>query len=458
MSRPQLVRPNTAEILEGPPRATNFSRPIAPARSQSTSHDLLNPPNFDLTSDLPKPAEQRSESKYRYVPHVRISEDDDDRPRYRPHLRLEDDEEQEEDEADESADEAIGIADASDPSSAASPPASSSERATSAESSTSPSSASEKSATLLNPPKSRPPAFASDSFISISSASSAAPKPLNIRPPISKYARASEPRLETIPSASPPSRNSSITPLNAQEADVDSAPSPGVPVRRRPPLELPDADPGADAGADAEPDCAVPPSIPSHHRPHIVKRVSFDQHSEHTSPKLHATIGATAPVPFPLSPSDNDAAAAPPDSQFGVSARVSHDLEFDPGTFPDPFDDAASRISIDTEAQEPFDAPDLPATTATPRPGSVALPYRPSNSSSRGSARASRSSSEASSSAWSGASGRHPVESLSEKEIAKLKKKGINPELFAEMREARRKAHGKRARLVGPLVGSTFVG
>ena len=149
-----------------------------------------------------------------------------------------------------------------------------------------------------------------------------------------------------------------------------------------------------------------------------------------------------------MTPIDDDSGS----DYFGVKSKVSHaatdDLEFEQGAFPDPFD-AASRVSIDSEALEPYDAPELPPTAN--------LPYRESNSSSRGSAH--RSSSETSS--WSGGSwtgGRHPVEGLSEKEIRKLKKKGINPELFAEMREARRAAHGKRARLIGPLVGGTFVG
>lgn len=43
---------------------------------------------------------------------------------------------------------------------------------------------------------------------------------------------------------------------------------------------------------------------------------------------------------------------------------------------------------------------------------------------------------------------------LSEAEIRKLKKKGINPSLYAEMKAAR-KGKGK---WVGPLVGNTFIG
>ncbi|KAI7283213.1 hypothetical protein KC345_g3020 [Hortaea werneckii] len=43
---------------------------------------------------------------------------------------------------------------------------------------------------------------------------------------------------------------------------------------------------------------------------------------------------------------------------------------------------------------------------------------------------------------------------LSEQEIKKLKKKGINPSLYAEMKAAR-KGKGK---WVGPLVGNTFIG
>ena len=225
-------------------------------------------------------------------------------------------------------------------------------------------------------------------------------------------------------------------PLHHDEA-ADAAPSPSIPSRRRRTLKSPDVD------SDSDPDYATAPSIPTRRRPLIVKRVSFEQKSERESP-----VPPAKQPHFTFDPDDSS-----PD-QFGVQSSIRHsrhseDLEFEQGAFPDPFD-AASRISIDTEALEPYDAPALPATAPQ-------LPYRESNSSSRGSAH--RSNSDASS--WSGGSwsgGRHPVENLSEKEITKLMKKGINPELFAEMREAKRKAHGKRTRLVGSLVGSTFVG
>jgi hypothetical protein len=46
------------------------------------------------------------------------------------------------------------------------------------------------------------------------------------------------------------------------------------------------------------------------------------------------------------------------------------------------------------------------------------------------------------------------VSGLSEKKLAKLKKKGINPQLYMEMKEAR----GGKRRLVGPLVGNTYIG
>jgi len=46
------------------------------------------------------------------------------------------------------------------------------------------------------------------------------------------------------------------------------------------------------------------------------------------------------------------------------------------------------------------------------------------------------------------------VSGLSEKKLAKLKKKGINPQLYMEMKAAR----GGKGRLVGPLVGNTYIG
>ncbi|KAK6439456.1 hypothetical protein LTR95_004346 [Oleoguttula sp. CCFEE 5521] len=47
----------------------------------------------------------------------------------------------------------------------------------------------------------------------------------------------------------------------------------------------------------------------------------------------------------------------------------------------------------------------------------------------------------------------HDISELSEKEIAKLKKKGINPQLYLEMKAAR-KGKGK---WIGPLVGNTYM-
>ena len=46
------------------------------------------------------------------------------------------------------------------------------------------------------------------------------------------------------------------------------------------------------------------------------------------------------------------------------------------------------------------------------------------------------------------------VSELGEKKLAKLKKKGINPQLYMEMKAAR----GGKGRLVGPLVGNTYIG
>ncbi|KAM0711863.1 hypothetical protein Q7P35_001233 [Cladosporium inversicolor] len=46
------------------------------------------------------------------------------------------------------------------------------------------------------------------------------------------------------------------------------------------------------------------------------------------------------------------------------------------------------------------------------------------------------------------------VSGLSEKKLAKLKKKGINPQLYMEMKAAR----GGKGKFVGPLVGNTYIG
>jgi hypothetical protein len=51
-------------------------------------------------------------------------------------------------------------------------------------------------------------------------------------------------------------------------------------------------------------------------------------------------------------------------------------------------------------------------------------------------------------------SSEYDVSELSEKKLAKLKKKGINPQLYMEMKAAR----GGKGKLVGPLVGNTYIG
>jgi hypothetical protein len=51
-------------------------------------------------------------------------------------------------------------------------------------------------------------------------------------------------------------------------------------------------------------------------------------------------------------------------------------------------------------------------------------------------------------------SSEYDVSGLSEKKLAKLKKKGINPQLYMEMKAAR----GGKGKLVGPLVGNTYIG
>ncbi|KAL9062707.1 MAG: hypothetical protein Q9157_008696, partial [Trypethelium eluteriae] len=287
MSRPGLVRPNTTEGLADRPRTTNFSRPIAPARSQSISHDLREPPSFDLDLEPspPKLQKHRPEPKTRYLPHIRISDDDDgEKPLYRPHLRIEDDDE-EEDEAEDSLDESMGTTEPTDDSYESNPPTSSTERTSNTDSSVNSSTnssanssansstasytmapAPSKPAAHLSPPKSRPAAFASDSFTSISSTSSAAPRPLNIRPPLSRYARAKEPTLETIPSASPRDSLAAVTPPHNPEPVSDPAPSPTVPSRRHPPIEslLPlDANDSSDSESRAS---LHPHPTPSAHR------------------------------------------------------------------------------------------------------------------------------------------------------------------------------------------------
>lgn len=51
-------------------------------------------------------------------------------------------------------------------------------------------------------------------------------------------------------------------------------------------------------------------------------------------------------------------------------------------------------------------------------------------------------------------SSEYDISGLSEKKLAKLRKKGINPQLYMEMKAAR----GGKGKLVGPLVGNTYIG
>lgn len=51
-------------------------------------------------------------------------------------------------------------------------------------------------------------------------------------------------------------------------------------------------------------------------------------------------------------------------------------------------------------------------------------------------------------------SSEYDISELSDKKLAKLKKKGINPQLYMEMKAAR----GGKGKLVGPLVGNTYIG
>lgn len=48
----------------------------------------------------------------------------------------------------------------------------------------------------------------------------------------------------------------------------------------------------------------------------------------------------------------------------------------------------------------------------------------------------------------------HDISGLSEKKLAKLKKKGINPQLYMEMKAAR----GGKGKFVSPLAGNGFLG
>ncbi|KAI9706319.1 MAG: hypothetical protein M1820_004895 [Bogoriella megaspora] len=493
MSRPQMMRPSTTDDLSDRVRAMNFSRPIT-SRTQSHNDDLLRAPDFDLTSegDNLKPSKPQLEtSKYRYVPHIRITDDEEDNSYHKSHLRLVDDEDEDEDEDEASLDESIGTATTTeDESYETDPPSLSTGQSTSSGSS------SESSSKPLSPTS--PPANLDVSTIrpsllqlsSFNSTSSAAPKPLKVRPPKSRFARAPEPELETIPSNSPPENRSPFLP---------------------PPLpEQQNHEPEPASNVDLEED--FPPDIPSR-APRIVKRVSLDQHSEYL-PQSSASNSTQYQLQNSHRPSHTR-------NSFSFDSTISHatdnniehedDLLFAPGAFPDPLARPESSMTISTEFQEPWDAPDLPTLTtyasgpvsnpprsshsrhtihdnnnqsaypgypynnsqpsSSSRPSHALnrqnlqnLPHRESNSSSRlsysnsNSHSLGRSNSEASyGSGSSGGGARHPVEGLTEKEIKKLRKKGINPELFAEMREARRQAHGKRARLVGSLVGSTFV-
>jgi hypothetical protein len=51
-------------------------------------------------------------------------------------------------------------------------------------------------------------------------------------------------------------------------------------------------------------------------------------------------------------------------------------------------------------------------------------------------------------------SSEYDISGLTDKKLAKLKKKGINPQLYMEMKAAR----GGKGKLVGPLVGNTYIG
>lgn len=51
----------------------------------------------------------------------------------------------------------------------------------------------------------------------------------------------------------------------------------------------------------------------------------------------------------------------------------------------------------------------------------------------------------------------HDITGLSEAQIKKLKRKGINPALYAEMQAARRSGPGGKKSIIGPLTGNSFI-
>jgi hypothetical protein len=86
---------------------------------------------------------------------------------------------------------------------------------------------------------------------------------------------------------------------------------------------------------------------------------------------------------------------------------------------------------------------------ATP---SLAPSRAPSQAPSRASSRPESGHSSLTSADWK--SSEYDISGLSDKKLAKLKKKGINPQLYMEMKAAR----GGKGKLVGPLVGNTYIG
>lgn len=97
-----------------------------------------------------------------------------------------------------------------------------------------------------------------------------------------------------------------------------------------------------------------------------------------------------------------------------------------------------------------------PSTTRNPTSGSLGAAFAPSERkpSDAGSGDTTTQNQTRSSGESKATSAVDLAAALGEKKLAKLKKKGINPELYLEMKAAR----GGKSRLVGPLVGNTYIG
>lgn len=109
------------------------------------------------------------------------------------------------------------------------------------------------------------------------------------------------------------------------------------------------------------------------------------------------------------------------------------------------------HISVDQQSER---APSISsdAGTATTHTSTGGRPVGWEDSRSQRTASASEQGGGGGGSEWK--SSEYDVSGLSEKKLAKLKKKGINPQLYMEMKAAR----GGKGKFVGPLVGNTYIG